>query len=93
MRATFSELFAERKTRAYAIGVFLALLELLKRGRIAVEQSEEFAGKLAAAGVPVESHVYKDAPHSFFDRGFAQWKEACDDAWRRMLDFVQGHSA
>jgi segregation and condensation protein A len=42
MRATFRELFAERKTRAYAIGVFLAMLELLKRGRIAVEQSEDF---------------------------------------------------
>ncbi len=42
MRATFTELFAERRTRAYAIGVFLALLELLKRGRIAVEQSEDF---------------------------------------------------
>jgi segregation and condensation protein A len=41
-RATFRELFAERKTRAYAIGVFLAMLELLKRGRIAVEQAEEF---------------------------------------------------
>ncbi len=41
-RATFRELFAERKTRAYAIGVFLAMLELLKRGRIAVEQEGEF---------------------------------------------------
>lgn len=41
-RATFAELFAERKTKAYAIGVFLGMLELLKRGRIAVEQGEEF---------------------------------------------------
>ena len=41
-RATFAELFAERNTRTYAIGVFLAMLELLKRGRIAVEQAEEF---------------------------------------------------
>ena len=41
-RATFRELFAERRTRAYAIGVFLAMLELLKRGRIAVEQESEF---------------------------------------------------
>jgi len=41
-RATFEELFAERRTRAYAIGVFLAMLELLKRGRIAVEQDGEF---------------------------------------------------
>lgn len=41
-RATFRELFAERKTRGYAIGVFLAILELLKRGRIAVEQEGDF---------------------------------------------------
>lgn len=41
-RATFRELFAERKTKAYAIGVFLGMLELLKRGRIAVSQEEEF---------------------------------------------------
>jgi segregation and condensation protein A len=41
-RATFRELFAERMTRAYAIGVFLAMLELLKRGRIAVEQAQDY---------------------------------------------------
>ena len=40
--------------------------------------------------VPVEAelHVYPDAPHSFFDRGFAEHREACEDAWRRMLDFT-----
>ena len=32
------------------------------------------------------------APHSFFDRSFEQWKDACDDAWRRILDFVKKHS-
>jgi carboxymethylenebutenolidase len=42
------------------------------------------------AKVPVEAelHVYPDAPHSFFDRGFAEHAEACEDAWRRMLAFV-----
>ena len=57
-----------------------------------LEQSHEFVRKLEAAGVPVESHVYEAAPHSFFDRGFEQWKDACDDAWRRILDFVKRHS-
>jgi carboxymethylenebutenolidase len=55
-------------------------------------QSQDFELKLTAAGVPHESRIYPDAPHSFFDRGFAQWKDACDDAWRRMLDFVKQHS-
>src|SRR5437016_12149906 len=57
-----------------------------------LEKSQEFVRKLEAAGMPVESHVYEGAPHSFFDRGFEQWKDACDDAWRRILDFVQRHS-
>jgi carboxymethylenebutenolidase len=55
------------------------------------EQNAEFERNLKAAGVPFEAHVYKDAPHSFFDRTYEQWKDACDDAWRRMLDFVKKH--
>lgn len=56
------------------------------------EQSREFEQKLTAAGVPHEQHIYPGAPHSFFDRGSAQWKDASDDAWRRMLNFVKEHS-
>ncbi|HSS61718.1 MAG TPA: dienelactone hydrolase family protein [Candidatus Limnocylindrales bacterium] len=56
------------------------------------EQSQEFEHELTTAGVPHEEHVYKDAPHSFFDRTYEQWKDASDDAWRRMLDFVKRHS-
>lgn len=57
-----------------------------------VEVAEEFEHKLTAAGVPHEMHMYPNAPHSFFDRGFEQWKDACDDAWRRMLAFINKHS-
>jgi carboxymethylenebutenolidase len=53
------------------------------------EEAAEFERKLAQAGVPHEQHVYEGAPHSFFDRTFEQWKDACDDAWRRMLAFVK----
>jgi carboxymethylenebutenolidase len=56
------------------------------------EQAAEFKHKLEQARVPFEQHVYAGAPHSFFDRGYVQWKDACDDAWRRMLDFVKRHS-
>ena len=55
------------------------------------EQNEEFVAKLTAAGVPFEVHTYDGAPHSFFDRSYEQWKDACDDAWRRMLSFVDKH--
>jgi carboxymethylenebutenolidase len=61
-------------------------------GATTPEQNREFDEQLTAAGVPHETHVYKDAPHSFFDRSYAQWKDACDDAWRQMLDFVKKHS-
>jgi len=53
------------------------------------EASRAFEGQLKAAKVPHEMHIYEGAPHSFFDRTFEQWKDACDDAWRRILAFVK----
>ena len=52
---------------------------------------EKFAEQVRASGVGAELHVYPDAPHSFFDRTFAEHADACDDAWRRILDFVERH--
>ena len=57
-----------------------------------VDVAREFERRLSTERVPHEMHVYEGAPHSFFDRAFAQWKDACDDAWRRMLDFVKKNS-
>jgi len=48
--------------------------------------------ELTEAGVEHETQVYSDAPHSFFDRTYKEWKEASDDAWRRILAFVKKHS-
>jgi carboxymethylenebutenolidase len=45
--------------------------------------------RLTAAGVDHEMYIYDGAPHSFFDRAFAQWKPACDDAWTRILAFTE----
>jgi carboxymethylenebutenolidase len=56
------------------------------------EEFDEFAGKVRERGIEVESHTYPGAPHSFFDRTYEQWKAACDDAWRRILDFTERHS-
>ena len=56
------------------------------------EEFDEFAGKVRARGVEVESHTYPGAPHSFFDRTYEEHKAACDDAWRRILDFTERHS-
>ena len=43
------------------------------------------AETMRAAGAEVETAVYDGAPHSFFDRAFGDWQEACADAWQRML--------
>ena len=32
--------------------------------------------------------TYPGAPHSFFDRTFAQYEKECADAWRRVLGFM-----
>jgi carboxymethylenebutenolidase len=57
-----------------------------------VEEVEKFVAEVEAAGGRAELHVYPDAPHSFFDRAFDQHAAACDDAWRRILDFVDTHA-
>lgn len=61
-------------------------------GATTPEQSAEFERELTAARVPHEQHIYEGAPHSFFDRTYEQWKDASDDAWRRMLEFIKKHS-
>ena len=53
------------------------------------EQIDEFDRALSGARVVHHLEVYPGAPHSFFDRTFAEHGEACDDAWRRVLGFVR----
>jgi carboxymethylenebutenolidase len=55
---------------------------------IPVERIEAFDGALTEAGVEHEIVVYPGAPHSFFDRKYAEHADACADAWRRVLDFL-----
>jgi carboxymethylenebutenolidase len=52
------------------------------------DQVEAFDRALADGGVEHEIHVYPGAPHSFFDRKFAEHAEASEDAWRRTLAFL-----
>jgi carboxymethylenebutenolidase len=72
-----------------------ASLLLLLAGADAATPQEAFHvfdKELTAANVPHDMQIYEGAPHSFFDRSYEQWKDACDDAWRRMLAFVKEHS-
>lgn len=58
-----------------------------------VEATQQFADQVRGHGVEAEVVVYPDAPHSFFDRTFAEHQEACDDAWRQILEFTGAGSA
>jgi carboxymethylenebutenolidase len=58
---------------------------------ITAEYNTAFESALAAAGVEHEIVTYPGAPHSFFDRKQAQFADASEDAWRRVLDFLQRH--
>lgn len=58
---------------------------------IPVDQVEQFDARLTDAGLHHEIHVYPGAPHSFFDRRYEEHAEACEDAWRRMLAFLERH--
>ncbi|MDI2126809.1 dienelactone hydrolase family protein [Yinghuangia seranimata] len=71
------------------------LLMLLAGDDVATGQAEfdALAAGFAAAGKPYEMHVYEGAPHSFFDAAYADWREACDDAWHRLVDFTERHAA
>jgi carboxymethylenebutenolidase len=50
-----------------------------------VEDQLRLAETMRAAGAEVDAVVYDGAPHSFFDRAFAEWDEACRDAWEHLL--------
>jgi carboxymethylenebutenolidase len=52
---------------------------------------EAFRRALDAAGIPNEVVVYEGAPHSFFDRTYDRFRDACDDAWRRALGFIEAN--
>lgn len=73
------------QTRIPVLGLFGGADEAIPQ-----EDVDAFGRGLQAAGVPHELEVYPGAPHSFFDRAYEQHAEACADAWRRTLGFLDG---
>jgi carboxymethylenebutenolidase len=57
------------------------------------DEVEKFRNALEERSIPNEIKVYDGAPHSFFDRAFEQFKNECDDAWSRMLGFIERQSS
>jgi carboxymethylenebutenolidase len=52
------------------------------------DQIDEYATGLGEAEVEHELITYPGAPHSFFDRKYDEFADACEDAWRRVLAFL-----
>ncbi|MFL5930358.1 MAG: dienelactone hydrolase family protein [Gaiellaceae bacterium] len=56
---------------------------------ITAEDVAAFEAALQQAGVEHELVTYEGAPHSFFDRKHEEFADASDDAWRRVLEFIE----
>jgi carboxymethylenebutenolidase len=52
---------------------------------------DAFDQALTEAGVEHELVVYPGAPHSFFDRKYEEHVQASEDAWARVLAFIDRH--
>ena len=59
---------------------------------ITAEDNAAFEEALTAAGVEHEVVTYDGAPHSFFDRSQEKFAADSDDAWARVLAFIEAHS-
>jgi carboxymethylenebutenolidase len=60
---------------------------------ISHEDNVEFEQALSDAGREYELIEFEGAPHSFFDRKQEEFQEASDDAWNRVLRFIELLSA
>jgi len=59
---------------------------------IPLDEIGAFDEALSAAGVEHEVVVYPGAPHSFFDRKHEEFAADSDDAWTRVLAFLERHA-
>jgi carboxymethylenebutenolidase len=66
------------------------ILALMAGDDAGIPQEDVDAWKraLEEAGVEHEVVTYSGAPHSFFDRKCEEFTEASQDAWRRLLEFL-----
>jgi len=72
------------RMRAPVLGLFGGADPSIPAGDV-----DQFDRALKDARVEHHFVTYPAAPHSFFDRTFAEHQEACADAWRRALGFIK----
>ena len=78
--------------RASEMAAPILALQAGADGNISAEDNAALDRALTAAGVEHEVISYDGAPHSFFDRSQEQYAAASDDAWARVLAFIEAHS-
>jgi carboxymethylenebutenolidase len=59
---------------------------------ITAEDNAAFEQALQAAGVEYELVTYEGAPHSFFDRKQEEYADSSEDAWAKVLAFIETHA-
>jgi carboxymethylenebutenolidase len=74
--------------RAAAMTCPVLALQAGDDANITADDNAAFDAALTAAGVEHEIVTYEGAPHSFFDRKQEEHRAASDDAWARVLGFV-----
>ena len=75
-------------TRCPVLGLFGGADEA-----IPPDDVEAFERALGQSGVEHQIVTYPGAPHSFFDRAYTEHAEASEDAWRRVLGFLEKTAA
>ena len=78
--------------RAAEISCPVLALQAGADANITAEDNAAFERALESAGVEHELVTYEGAPHSFFDRKQEEFAAASDDAWARVVTFLESHS-
>jgi carboxymethylenebutenolidase len=79
-------------SRAAEITAPILALQAGADEHISADDNEAFRAALSRVGVEHEVVTYDGAPHSFFDRRHDEFKDASEDAWRRVLAFLERHA-
>jgi carboxymethylenebutenolidase len=79
--------------RAAEIDAPILALQAGDDQNITAEMNAAFEQALADAGVEHELVTYEGAPHSFFDRKQEEFADASEDAWQRVLAFLERHGS
>jgi carboxymethylenebutenolidase len=75
--------------RAAEIAAPILALQAGADQNITAEDNAAFEQALRDAGVDYELVTYEGAPHSFFDRKQHEFADASEDAWGRVLTFIE----